>query len=134
MAAFHSTQKISRGGLAPWQVQLALSLLRFDLSVAFPIEMLAGRCGLSRCHFIRMFKVSLGTTPHRWLMYQRVCRAVEMLDGSDQRISLIALSCGFADQSHLTRIFHAAMGASPAAWRRQRKAASGPFLAISGTA
>ena len=45
-----------------------------------------------------------------------------MLERTDERISAIALSCGFADQSHLTRVFHAVAGTSPAAWRRQRKA------------
>jgi AraC-like DNA-binding protein len=34
-------------------------------------------------------------------------------------LSSVALSCGFADQSHLTRVFTREVGASPAAWRRE---------------
>ena len=30
----------------------------------------------------------------------------------------IALACGFADQSHLTRVFTRIVGVSPGAWRR----------------
>jgi AraC family transcriptional regulator len=34
-------------------------------------------------------------------------------------LSEIAISAGFANQSHLTRVFSAAVGVSPAAWRRE---------------
>jgi transcriptional regulator GlxA family with amidase domain len=33
-------------------------------------------------------------------------------------IAEIATACGFSDQSHLTRVFTAHMGTSPARWRR----------------
>jgi transcriptional regulator GlxA family with amidase domain len=33
----------------------------------------------------------------------------------------IAIACGFADQSHLTRVFTRAMGVSPGVWRRERR-------------
>lgn len=113
---------ICQGGLAPWQVQLSLRLLLNDLSAGHPIKQVADHCGLSRSHFEKAFKVSLGTPPHRWLVRQRVEQAREMLDKTNDNIRLIALSCGFTDQSHLTRVFRAIVGSSPAAWRRQRKA------------
>jgi AraC family transcriptional regulator len=49
-----------------------------------------------------------------------VKRAKESLRGSNLPIVEIAVACGFADQSHLTRVFSKALGISPAAWRRQR--------------
>jgi AraC family transcriptional regulator len=33
-------------------------------------------------------------------------------------VSQVALACGFADQSHLTRVFTSMVRLSPAAWRR----------------
>ncbi|HTU09412.1 MAG TPA: AraC family transcriptional regulator [Allosphingosinicella sp.] len=123
-------RKVSPGGLAPWQVELTLKLLRRDLCADCAVAELARRCGLSRSHFTRAFRISTGTPPHRWLVRQRVRCAGEMLERTDESISTIALSCGFADQSHLTRIFHAAVGASPAAWRRQRKAGMTPPIAL----
>jgi transcriptional regulator GlxA family with amidase domain len=122
MAGIQTAKKTTGGGLANWQVELVLRHLRRDLSTDHPVEVLAGRCGLSRSYFTRAFKVSVGTTPHRWLVRQRIRRAGEMLERTSESISAIALSCGFADQSHLTRMFHAIVGVSPAAWRRQRKA------------
>jgi AraC family transcriptional regulator len=115
-------RKVAGGGLAPWQVDLASRRLMRDLCSDVPIEELADLCGLSRSYFTRAFKVSMGTPPHRWLLRQRVRRAGEMLERTNESICSIALSSGFADQSHLTRAFHAITGASPAAWRRQRKA------------
>jgi transcriptional regulator GlxA family with amidase domain len=64
-------------------------------------------------------------------MQQRLQRAGEMLQQTNDSISSIASRCGFADQSHLTRMFRAAMGSSPAAWRRQRKARLAPLAARS---
>jgi AraC family transcriptional regulator len=110
------------GGLAPWQVKLAQRLLLNDLSAGQSVKQVATHCGLSRSHFEKAFKASLGTPPHRWRVQQRVQHAQVMLEQTNDSIGLIALSCGFADQSHLTRVFSALVGSSPAAWRRQHKA------------
>lgn len=117
------------GGLAPWQAELALRTLVRDLCADLPVAELARLCGLSRSYFARAFKVTIGISPHRWLVRQRVLRAGELLERSDDSVSRIAASCGFADQSHLTRKFHAIVGVSPAAWRRQRRAGVAPPIA-----
>jgi AraC family transcriptional regulator len=109
-----------RGGLARWQVELALRLLLNDSP--HPLKQIAAHCGLSRSYFEKAFKVSLGAPPHRWLVQQRIQRAGEKLEQTDDSVSSIALHCGFTDQSHLTRVFGSIVGSSPAAWRRQRKA------------
>jgi AraC family transcriptional regulator len=108
--------------LARWQIELALRLLLNDSRSSHSLKQTAARCGLSRSYFEKAFKVSLGTPPHRWLVRQRIQRAGEKLEQTDDSVSSIALSCGFTDQSHLTRVFGAIVGSSPAAWRRQRKA------------
>ena len=118
--------KVSPGGLAPWQVELTLRHVLRDLCADFSVAELARRCGLSRSYFTRAFRISMGTPPHRWLLRQRVRRAGEMLEQTDECICTIALLCGFADQSHLTRLFHAHVGESPAAWRRLRRAGMAP--------
>lgn len=113
-------------GLAGWQLDLAVRLLLDDLARDFPVAELAGRCGLSRSYFARAFKVSMGQPPHRWLMHYRIHCARELLERTDDSIAAVALNCGFADQSHLTRVFHAVTGTSPAAWRRRHKAGANP--------
>jgi AraC family transcriptional regulator len=129
MARDQISGKAPARGLAPWQVKLTLRRLLQDLCATRPVEELASLCGLSRSYFTRAFRISMGAPPHRWLVRQRLRRAGELLERTDEEISAIALSCGFADQSHLTRMFHAATGLSPAAWRRQRKAGIAPPVA-----
>lgn len=82
---------------------------------------LAGLCGLSVDQFNRSFKAATGAPPHQWLLRQRVKRAVDLLAATELTLSDIALSCGFADQSHLTRVFRNHIGMPPGAWRSQRR-------------
>lgn len=108
-----------RGGLAPWQTRRAREILAANLDGATPLAEVARQCGLSVGHFSRSFRQSFGTTPHQWLVQRRLEAAKDLIRSCRMPLSSVALSCGFADQSHLTRVFTRAVGASPAAWRRE---------------
>ncbi len=69
--------------------------------------------------FARAFRQTTGMPPHRWLLARRVDRAKELLAASPMRLADIALACGFADQSHFTKVFTRMAGTSPGAWRRE---------------
>jgi AraC-like DNA-binding protein len=69
---------------------------------------------------MRAFRESFGAPPHTYLMRRRMERAQDLMLSTETSIGQIALDCGFADQSHLTRLFHKIVGESPAAWRRAR--------------
>jgi AraC family transcriptional regulator len=107
--------------LTPLQERRVTSRLLDDVAGDTSLSELAALCGLSRSHFVRAFKQSTGMPPHRWLSMQRVKRAKELLRGTRMPIAEIALTCGFADQSHLTRVFSKACRISPGAWRREWK-------------
>jgi AraC-like DNA-binding protein len=81
----------------------------------------ASGCGLSLSYFIRAFKQSTGDPPHRWLLRQRVERAKELLRDPRMTLAEAALACGFADQSHFTRVFKVMAGAPPGVWRRNTR-------------
>lgn len=130
MPATRPGQKVAGRGLAVWQRDLAVRHLLGTLTNDSPVAELADCCGLSRSYFTRAFKASMGLSPHRWLVHERVRRAGELLERTDDSIAQIALCCGFCDQSHLTRIFHAMVGTSPGAWRRQCKAGMAQALAL----
>ena len=108
-----------RGGLAPWQVRCATDLMTARLGSDMSLSEPAGACGLSPSYFARAFKRSVGTPPHRWLLLQRVLRAKSLLRDADSSLTDVAAACGFADQSHFTRVFTSIVGASPGAWRKQ---------------
>jgi AraC family transcriptional regulator len=105
--------------LTPLQEHRVTSRLLDDLAGDTSLSELAALCGLSRSYFVRAFKQITGMPPHRWLLMHRVKHAKDLLRGTTLPIADIAVACGFADQSHLTRVFSKAFGISPAAWRRQ---------------
>lgn len=110
----------ARGGLAPWQLRRAMEILDAHIEGDISPEWLAYECGLSPSHFARAFRASTGLPPHRWLLQRRVDRAKNALTNTGMSLVAIALSCGFADQSHFTRVFSRLVGISPGAWRRRK--------------
>jgi AraC family transcriptional regulator len=108
----------NRGGLAPWQARRAMEILATNLDGGVPLKDVAEECRLSVSQFSRAFRVTIGVPPHKWLLMHRVDVAKEKLRNSHLPLSDIALACGFADQSHLTRVFTQTVGLSPGVWRR----------------
>jgi AraC-like DNA-binding protein len=76
-------------------------------------------CSVSRLH--ALFREELDTTPHAWLLEQRLARAREWLATTESPIAEIALRAGFSEQSALTRALRKASGMTPAAYRRQHR-------------
>jgi AraC-like DNA-binding protein len=111
-------RQLPRGGLAPWQVRRAKELLTANLQGALALRDIARECGLSVSHFARAFRVSVGMAPHQWLLRRRVDHATNLLPDPRLSLSDVALACGFADQSHFTRVFSRVTGCSPGSWRR----------------
>ncbi len=57
-------------------------------------ETLAGMAGRSPFHFTRVFSKSVGLTPHRYVVYLRVRRAIELARGSRHGLAEIAARTG----------------------------------------
>jgi AraC family transcriptional regulator len=111
------------GGLAPWQIRRLMTHVEANLSGTIHCEDLARLVRLSLSHFMRVFKESFGCAPHAFLIRRRMERAQGLMLTTDEALGQIALTCGLADQSHLTRLFQKWVGESPAAWRRARMTA-----------
>jgi len=110
-----------RGGLAPAVSRRIVAQIDQNLASTITIQPLAETAKLSTGHFCRAFKGSFGQSPHAYIMRRRVERAQDMMLATDEPLSRIALDCGLADQSHLSRIFRRTTGASPSAWRRAHR-------------
>ena len=117
-----SVDHAAHGGLAPWQERRAKDLLEHAVENDLPLSRLAADCGISASHFVRAFHASTGTTPHRWLLERRVDRAKVLLRESDLPLAEVAVSCGFADQSHFTNTFSRIARTTPMTWRRMGRA------------
>jgi AraC family transcriptional regulator len=69
-------------------------------------------------HLARTFRVSFDCTIGEYTRRLRVAQARELLASSALSIAAIAAECGFADQSHMTRVFRREVGVPPAVYRR----------------
>jgi AraC-like DNA-binding protein len=115
---WQAPQQAQRGGLAPWQERRAKDLLEAHLEGNIPLDEVAQACRLSVSYFSQAFKQCTGLPPHRWLLRRRVSKAKTLLRGTALPLAEVALECGFADQSHFSRVFGQWAGATPGAWRR----------------
>jgi AraC family transcriptional regulator len=109
-----------RGGLAPWQIRRVATHIEEHLGESIQCVDLSALTRLSLSHFMRAFRDSFGCPPHAFLMKRRMERAQGLMLATSTPLGQIALECGLADQSHLSRLFQRFVGESPAAWRRAR--------------
>jgi transcriptional regulator GlxA family with amidase domain len=79
---------------------------------------LAARALMSPRTFARRFKEVTGTTPHRWLLDQRLQRAEELLESTDLSIDAVATRAGFGSADTLRHHFAARRGVGPTTHRR----------------
>ena len=69
-------------------------------------------------HLARSFRKRHRCTMSAWLRRRRVTLAAQRLADTREPVAAIAMDCGFADQSHLCRVFKREMGVTPRAYRR----------------
>ena len=86
------------------------------------LESLAKESKMSISHFQRMFMKIIGIRPGQYILQQRLNAACRLLEETDLGITEIALNTGFCDQSHFTKMFKAARGITPAAYRKRHRA------------
>src|SRR5262249_13159476 len=105
-------------GLTRNGARCVLDYIESNLSCELTLNELAGLVGLSRHHFARMFKRSIGAPPHRYVLERRGERAKGMLWSKAASLVEISLSTGFSSQSHFTTAFHRVVGVTPSEFQR----------------
>lgn len=101
------------------QIRLVRDYIQEHLHENILLQDLAGTIALSRFHFARQFRNTLGTTPHEFVLRQRVGYAQTLLRRTRMSLREVASACGFADQSHMTRLFRTRLGITPGRYRRE---------------
>jgi AraC family transcriptional regulator, transcriptional activator FtrA len=94
------------------------------LGQPLPVKVLAAHCSLSPRQFTRQFRQATGTTPHQWLLTQRLALAQRLLETTAQSIDQIAASAGFGTPAAMRLQFQKALDTSPAAYRRTFRSSS----------
>ncbi|MEK8225737.1 helix-turn-helix domain-containing protein [Oerskovia sp. M15] len=96
--------------LLPWAMR------RLDQPLT--VSDLARQARMSSRHLARHFRTVTGTTPLQWLLAQRIRRAQELLETTDDSIDTIASAAGMGTATTLRRHFHRTLGVPPDTYRR----------------
>ncbi|MEM7626299.1 MAG: helix-turn-helix transcriptional regulator [Planctomycetota bacterium] len=95
-----------------------LDLIEAKYAAPLAVEDLARAASLSPSHFARLFKETVGESPHQFLTRYRVERASAMLADPTRALIDVALACGFSDQPHFSRVFKKVTGSTPRQYRQ----------------
>ncbi len=105
-------------GLSAAKLTLVTDYINSHLDRDLKLAELSSIAQISPYHFLRLFKKSIGITPHQYILQQRIDRAKYLLRSSNLDIAAIALRVGFCDASHLNRCFKNSLGMTPSQWRQ----------------
>ncbi len=81
------------------------------------LEQIAEVGGVHRVHLSREFRRHFGLTVGDYIRKKRIEHACSLMTSSSASLAQIAITCGFADQSHFSSIFRREMGVTPAKYR-----------------
>ena len=108
----------SRGGLSPAQLNRVSEYVAAHLSDPITVSALAALVGVSRFHFIRAFRESVGQSPYQYVLFERVQLAKSLLLQRQNSIDQVAEKVGFKNPNQLSRAFQKLTGFTPAHYRR----------------
>lgn len=100
----------------------ALRYIELNAAEALDLGALAGVAAMSKYHFLRTFRHTVGMTPYQFLLGVRLRRAAVRLATSSAPVSAIAFETGFGDLSTFNGRFREMFGVSPTAFRRRERA------------
>jgi AraC family transcriptional regulator len=103
-------------GLDSRRLQRVIDYINANLTKDITLEELAAAASLSRFHFSRMFKVTMGQSPSRFIGQLRLDLAKSLLTAG-RSIADVAHDCGFSSESNFVRSFRRATGHTPGRYR-----------------
>ena len=107
----------SGGGLPRYKLRRVMAYVDARIGGPISLDDLASVAGVSRFHFHRQFRKSVGVTPHEYVLRARIERAKGLLTASDLTVGEVSGVVGFADQSHFSNIFRKLTAMTPRSFR-----------------
>jgi transcriptional regulator GlxA family with amidase domain len=100
------------------------------LETDLAVDQLAARALMSPRSFARHFRSATGSTPHAWLLGQRLMRAQHLLEVTDLPVDEVARRSGLGAATTLRHHFALRFGTSPQAYRRTFRGRAGTARAV----
>ena len=98
----------------------AIRLVESDAARPLELKAMAAAAGMSKYHFLRVFRRLTGVTPHQYVISARLRRAALALASTRRPVIAIAFDSGFGDLSTFNKTFRAAFGLTPTQYRASR--------------
>lgn len=96
-----------------------LKMIHEQYAEPLTVNDLAGKAGVSKSQFTRLFRKLFGLSPHDYLKSVRVNAAAHLLRETAKKTTEIALETGFYDHSHFTKTFKDIMGLLPREYKKR---------------
>lgn len=116
-AVFRHRTAQFRGGMPSARLKRVLEYVDANLGEDISLSALAQVAGMGPHYFCDLFKQSIGLSPHRFVLRQKLERAQKLLRNPKTSVIEISAILGFADQSYFTKVFHKAVGVTPTEFR-----------------
>jgi AraC family transcriptional regulator len=116
-AVLAPAQRPVRAGLSIRQRERVRDLIHANLGGDLSFGELARVAGLSAPRFAVVFRNTFGTSPHQYILKERIKEARALLALRHLSIADVALAVGFSSQSHFTLAFKNAVGVTPRHYR-----------------
>ena len=117
----HGRSRRERGTLAAAQLKRIDELIAEGAGGGPSLGVLAEAAGYSKAHFVRLFRRTTGTSPHRYVMQRRLEQARHLIVASALPLAEVASAAGFASQSHLNGAFVRFYRCTPGDARRKAR-------------
>lgn len=88
------------------------------------VTAVARASGLTRSHFIRLFKAMFGETPHQYRSRAQIEKAKHLLILTDLSITDVCMAVGFSSLGSFSALFSRRVGASPSEFQRRHRPTS----------
>ncbi|WP_375382321.1 helix-turn-helix domain-containing protein [uncultured Sphingomonas sp.] len=128
LVCFHSGRAdaerltLDAGVISDRRIARVLEMMSSRLSNPPTLDELAAEAGVSKFHFVRLFREKVGRTPHAFLLQLRLKAAQSMLAATDLDIGTIAALSGYSRSAELTSAFSRRFGTTPKGWREAARA------------
>jgi AraC family transcriptional regulator len=121
-AGIAAQRAIQNTGLPAVRLKRVLSYIDAHLDENITLAELARNAKLSVFYFATQFRISTGSSPHRYILHRRVLRARELLRNTSLSVLDVSLDLGFQHQNNFARAFRRITGMTPTFFRRSNRA------------
>jgi AraC family transcriptional regulator len=107
------------GPISDQRLARVMEYMQVNYARSLSIEDLSHEAGISKFHFVTVFRKKVGVTPHRYLTDLRLNKAASLLQKSRSTIEQVARACGYGHAAQFTAAFTRYFDKTPSLFRKE---------------